>query len=157
MNLCVGDLGWGYMIALLLIVADFVLLLGLLSGGNSTGAQFMIQHQVAAWLSARVDRTARATHLSYSRMSTHITLYTCSYHTAHLLVSYTHLLTSSTHLVIHTPAHTHTCSHHAAPVLLLFNRLSGAYSHVSRRVPTAARRKVPKCGALSILCLHHIC
>lgn len=42
MILCVGDLGWGYMIALLLIVADFVLLLGLLSAGNSTGAQFMI-------------------------------------------------------------------------------------------------------------------
>lgn len=103
------------------------------------------------------DRTAWTTRLSSSRSSTHVTPYTClhhlltcTYHTAYLLTSYTRPHTSCstpahiihTSHVIHTPAHSHTCSHHAAHSLLLFNRLSGAYSHVSRSVPTATRGQV---------------
>ena len=147
MVICVG-----YMIALLLIVADFVLLLCLLLAANSTGAQFIIHMLGGCLIVSWGDRTAWATHLSSSRTSTHITLYTCSHHpltcsnhTAHLLMSYTHLLTSCstpahiihtpaniihTSHVIHTPAHIHTCSHHAAHLLILFNRLSGGLIHM---------------------------
>ena len=112
------------------------------------------------------DRTAWAPHLSSSRTSTHTTQYICSQHPRACPDHTCNLLTSCGTLapiihtpayVIHTHAYLHTCSHHAAHLLILFNRLRRAYSHVSRRVPTATRRQVPKCRALSILYLCHIC
>lgn len=103
MILCVGDLNWGYMITLLLIVAACVLLLCLLSDGNSTGAQFItasLTYQVVGSLLAGTT----------GLLGLHV-----SYHLEHLLTSLiipAHVIHNPAH-IIHIPAciiHIHICS-----------------------------------------------
>lgn len=135
MIFCVGDLNRGCTIIFLLIVADCLLLLCLLSDGNSTGAQLIMAsftRQVVGLLLAGVT----------GLQGVHV-----SHHLEHLLTS----LRISAH-VIHIPVgiiHTHvcswylhTCSLHAAPLFILFNRLSRAYSHESKKAPRETSPKM---------------